>query len=229
MRCNCPQLPGCSVPVMVALRMLALLLALACSCAAASQAKLSGWGVNTHKTSWTTTELDALGSAFTVARTDFRWSDVLGSRFCTKSMISEGTSRASLPYLVAIHHNPSPVCLYVAHILQLCGLLARVVPSEIPLRAKTPSPGDVEKAAGAYDFTMYDSLMSQFRGHGITPYMILDYGNPLYDKGTAPVSPAAVVALARWATASIGRYKGQGVIWEFWTRWYSSTSTLHIM
>ena len=34
-------------------------------------------------------------------------------------MISEGTSRASLPYLAVIHHNHAAVCLYVAHITAL--------------------------------------------------------------------------------------------------------------
>ena len=33
----------------------------------------------------------------------------LGSRFCTKNRISEGTSRVSLPYLAAIHHDRAAV------------------------------------------------------------------------------------------------------------------------
>jgi hypothetical protein len=76
-----------------------------------------------------------------------------------------------------------------------------------------------------YDFAEYDNLVAVFIQHGITPYLILDYGNPLYDEGRAPVSPTAVAALATFATAAVRRYRGQGVIWEFWNEPNIGTGT----
>ena len=40
---------------------------------------------------------------------------VAGFEVCGRNCVSEGTSRASLPYLAAIHHNRAAVCLNVAH------------------------------------------------------------------------------------------------------------------
>ena len=61
------------------------------------------------------------GSGLAPLPTGVQWKigSTLGSRFCTKDMISEVTSRASLPYLAAIHHSHATVCLYVAHITAL--------------------------------------------------------------------------------------------------------------
>ena len=97
----------------------------------------------------------------------------------------------------------------------------------------------VERAdgpAGRYDFSAYDTLIGLLQRHGVRPCkcstpcaspseasnccacadVILDYGNPHYDGGRAPESDEAVAALARWATAAVSRFRGQGVVWEFW-------------
>ena len=97
----------------------------------------------------------------------------------------------------------------------------------------------VERAdgpAGRYDFSTYDTLIGLLQRHGVRPCkcstpcaspseasnccacadVILDYGNPHYDGGRAPESDEAVAALARWATAAVSRFRGQGVVWEFW-------------
>ena len=98
----------------------------------------------------------------------------------------------------------------------------------------------VERAdgpAGRYDFSAYDTLIGLLQRHGVRPCkcstpcdassseasnycacadVIIDYGNPHYDGGRAPESDEAVAALARWATAAVSRFRGQGVVWEFW-------------
>ena len=38
----------------------------------------------------------------------------------------------------------------------------------------------IEQSRGAYNFTEYDGLLATMEAHGIRPYWILDYGNPLY-------------------------------------------------
>ena len=37
----------------------------------------------------------------------------------------------------------------------------------------------IEQSRGAYNFTEYDGLLATMEAHGIRPYWILDYGNPL--------------------------------------------------
>ena len=51
-------------------------------------------------------------------------------------------------------------------------------------------------------------------GAHLTPYLILDYGNPCYDGGAAPVSAVGVAAFVRFALAGVERYQGRGVVWE---------------
>eukprot|EP01052_Picozoa_sp_SAG31_P051979 SAG31_NODE_12604_length_930_cov_1.143201_1_plen_154_part_10 len=38
----------------------------------------------------------------------------------------------------------------------------------------------IERVKGEYDFSAYDGLLAVMKAHGIRPYWILDYGNPLY-------------------------------------------------
>lgn len=78
---------------------------------------------------------------------------------------------------------------------------------------------------GTYDFAAYDTLFALLLYHHVTPYVILDYGNPLYDGGQAPQSAAAVAALVRWATAAVSRYRGRGIVWEFWNEPNVGTGT----
>jgi polysaccharide biosynthesis protein PslG len=73
-----------------------------------------------------------------------------------------------------------------------------------------------ERTTGVYDFSPYDRLLSALDQHQLKAVLVLDYGNPLYDKGAAPTSDAAVQAFARWAAAAVSRFKGRGVIWELW-------------
>eukprot|EP01012_Entosiphon_sulcatum_P051905 TRINITY_DN71289_c0_g1_i1.p1 TRINITY_DN71289_c0_g1~~TRINITY_DN71289_c0_g1_i1.p1 ORF type:complete len:485 (-),score=94.64 TRINITY_DN71289_c0_g1_i1:111-1565(-) len=74
----------------------------------------------------------------------------------------------------------------------------------------------VEGTPGAYDFSAYDGLLRDLKQNGVQPYWILDYGNPHYDNGQPPRSPAALEAFAKFAVASIDHFKGNEVIWELW-------------
>lgn len=75
---------------------------------------------------------------------------------------------------------------------------------------------NIEKEKGVYDFSAYDGLVSSLNKHHIKALFILDYGNPLYDKGMAPHSTEAVNAFAKWAAASVSHFAGNGFLWEMW-------------
>ena len=62
----------------------------------------------------------------------------------------------------------------------------------------------------------YDGLLGELDAVGVRPYWILDYGNPLYDNGTAPSTEIGIDAFARFAVASVSHYEGRGVVWELW-------------
>lgn len=51
---------------------------------------------------------------------------------------------------------------------------------------------------------------------GIEPMIILDYGNPFYDNGNAPVSREAVEGFARYCEFMARTFKGRIKYWEVW-------------
>jgi len=83
----------------------------------------------------------------------------------------------------------------------------------------------VEKVEGVYNFSAYDSLLAEL-GPGVAPYLILDYGNPLYHTSPSNTPPypsviaasntAAIQGFVRYAIAAMRRYRGRGVVWELW-------------
>ncbi len=75
---------------------------------------------------------------------------------------------------------------------------------------------DTEKHKGIYTFGAYDHLLKRLKAYHIRAYLILDYGNPLYNHMLPPTSPAARRAFCRWVAAAVRHFKGQGVIWELW-------------
>jgi polysaccharide biosynthesis protein PslG len=74
----------------------------------------------------------------------------------------------------------------------------------------------IERQKGRYDFSGYDHLVDALARHGIRPVFILDYGNPLYDKGLSPHTDAGRQAFARFAAAGTAHFRGRGVVWELW-------------
>lgn len=73
-----------------------------------------------------------------------------------------------------------------------------------------------EKQKGVYDFSLTDKLMEQARARRIKLFLIIDYGNPLYEKERKIVTPEGRAAYAAYAAALAGRYKDCDVIWEIW-------------
>src|SRR5215472_953238 len=80
---------------------------------------------------------------------------------------------------------------------------------------------DIEHRKGVYDFSGYEALVRAFARRGSHSLVILAYGNPLYDKSSAPfhVGPntnEVRQAFARFAAAAAAKFKGQKIIWEIW-------------
>ncbi len=73
-----------------------------------------------------------------------------------------------------------------------------------------------EKAAGVYDFNVNDRLLAALARQHLKLLLILGRGNPLYDDGAPPHSPAGRAAFAAWAAAAVTHFKGHGIRWEIW-------------
>lgn len=76
--------------------------------------------------------------------------------------------------------------------------------------------GGTERKAGEYDFSAYDRLAATLERHQLRAVFILDYGNPLYDGGSAPHTDAGRAAFAKWAVAAVKHFAGRGYLWEMW-------------
>lgn len=74
----------------------------------------------------------------------------------------------------------------------------------------------IEKTPGVYDFSAYDTLMSQLDKRHIRALFILDYANPLYDGNLAPRTDSGRAAFARWAAAAAKHFQGKHILWEMW-------------
>jgi hypothetical protein len=73
-----------------------------------------------------------------------------------------------------------------------------------------------ERERGIYDFAAYDRLMKALDEYKIQALFILDYGNPLYDKGAPPRTTETRQAFARWAAAAAKHFSNRGIIWEIY-------------
>ncbi|HEV2329293.1 MAG TPA: DUF4838 domain-containing protein [Verrucomicrobiae bacterium] len=88
-----------------------------------------------------------------------------------------------------------------------------------------------EPRKGQYDWSEYDAFTTELERHGLRPYYIFDYSNPLYEEnqaGTNPIThqleyslvsprhPESIAAFARWAAAAAVHFHGRGVVWEIW-------------
>lgn len=67
--------------------------------------------------------------------------------------------------------------------------------------------GQIEKSPGVFTFPVdLDREVAAMQKAGIRPLLIPDYGNPLYDGGVTPSSPAGIAAYARFAAAVAAHY-----------------------
>jgi hypothetical protein len=73
-----------------------------------------------------------------------------------------------------------------------------------------------ERERGQYDFSEYNRLLSALDESKIQALFILDYGNPLYDKGSPPRTAETRQAFARWAVAAAKHFSNRGVVWELY-------------
>ncbi len=76
--------------------------------------------------------------------------------------------------------------------------------------------GATETQKGRYNFSAYARLITALRRYHIRPLLILDYGNPLYQHGAFPTTPAARQAFATWAATAVTTFRGYGVMWEMY-------------
>jgi len=80
-----------------------------------------------------------------------------------------------------------------------------------------------ERERGQYDFAEYDRLLKALDDYKIHALFILDYGNPLYDKGAPPRTPETRQVFTRWAVAAAKHFSNRGVIWEVYNEPNHST------
>ncbi len=73
-----------------------------------------------------------------------------------------------------------------------------------------------EPRKGHYDFAAYDRLVASIEQRRIHALLILDYANPIYDKGGPPRTAEARRAFASWAVTAAKHFAGRGVIWEMY-------------
>jgi polysaccharide biosynthesis protein PslG len=76
--------------------------------------------------------------------------------------------------------------------------------------------GAMERKKGVYDFSAWDYLIKTLDAKQLRAVFILDYSNPLYDKGLSPSSDEGRAAFARWAAAAVKHFRGHGIIWEMY-------------
>ncbi|OGI03707.1 MAG: hypothetical protein A2Y25_08195 [Candidatus Melainabacteria bacterium GWF2_37_15] len=76
----------------------------------------------------------------------------------------------------------------------------------------------VERTRGQYNWTEYDQLIDGLLARGITPYMILDYNNPVYGAGGMDGIHTSEqrTGFTNFAKAAAARYKGKTIIFEIW-------------
>lgn len=80
--------------------------------------------------------------------------------------------------------------------------------------------GNVEKQRGVYTIpAKTDDYVNKALSKGIKTFMLLDYGNSLYDEGGAPYTPAGRKAFANYAKAVAEHFKGRITTYEIWNEW----------
>lgn len=80
-----------------------------------------------------------------------------------------------------------------------------------------------EKVKGQYDFAWLDAIVNDAVLQGVSPWIELSYGNPIYEgggeaklAGALPTAPEAFAAWDKWVQATVTRYKANVKDWEIW-------------
>ena len=67
----------------------------------------------------------------------------------------------------------------------------------------------IEQAPGQYNFSTLDPSMYELQQNNLTPLLILDYTNRLYDNNQTPYDSAGLTAFANYAKAVVSHYGSQ--------------------
>jgi hypothetical protein len=79
-----------------------------------------------------------------------------------------------------------------------------------------------ESKPGVYDFAWLDAVVFDMPKRGVTPWMNLSYGNPIYQgaggvhRTNVPTSKIGLAAWQRWVKATVERYQDVIDEWEIW-------------
>jgi hypothetical protein len=80
-----------------------------------------------------------------------------------------------------------------------------------------------EKTKGVYDFKWLDDIVNGAIEEGVTPWIELAYGNPIYEGGgearlggSLPYSVEGLNAWDNWVKAIVNQYKDKVIEWEVW-------------
>lgn len=84
---------------------------------------------------------------------------------------------------------------------------------------------DVETTKGVYDFGPIDRFMRAFQQSGLSPLLIIDYNNPLYDDGLTPHDEVGFTAYANYAKALVNHYGQQLKAVEIYNEYNGKFST----
>jgi hypothetical protein len=77
---------------------------------------------------------------------------------------------------------------------------------------------------GVYNWSVYETLLDDL-GTGVLPYIILDYGNPMYHTNSSADNDWVVISkdnkaafdgFVKFAIAAMRHFKDRGVLWELW-------------
>ena len=94
-----------------------------------------------------------------------------------------------------------------------------------------------EKQKGVYEFEWLDESVYGLREVGVTPWLCLCYGNPVYKSdirlgsGLAPLvqSPEGFAAWLKYVEATVSRYKDVVTEWEIWNEPFNQAENYSVM
>lgn len=82
----------------------------------------------------------------------------------------------------------------------------------------------IERTAGKYVIPEWlERTVNSMVNSGVTPLLILAYGNPLYDGGDKPTSREGIDAFAGYAKFVVDHFKGRVMYYDLWNEWDAHT------
>ncbi|MGW3953114.1 sugar-binding protein [Streptomyces sp. NPDC004752] len=148
---------------------------------------------------------------FSIAVTASRAGTVLGTATTTLARLNRPApaTNGSSPFGVSAHYGFTGTSTKSIPLLAKAGLTNE---------RDEMMWGSVERTKGSYVFP-HDAYADQLAENGVSPLIILDYGNPNYDGGKAPTSAEAIAAFAKYANALVEHNAGKVSSYEIWNEW----------